>query len=789
MSKYLMDEPLPAPVAAETPLVGSPPAFPQPSYSFTADENAVTGRIALVKASDPDTGDVIGYSLSGSGAHYFNVNQNGRIGVVANRPTDFEQQSVYNLTLTATDSAGNFGQTSVTITLNDLNDESPLFDAPAYNATVAENSSSGSLVTVHASDADAVDAGGLAYSLCGCGAGNFEIDESTGEITVASTAVLDREFQPVYHLTVTATDAAGNTGTTSVTIALGDVNDTAPAFAQSSYDFSLDENATTGRIGLIQAADADLGDAISYSLSGVGAEHFKVNQNGRIGIAASSPADFEDQPVYNLTLTATDLAGNSGTTAVTITLNDLNDEVPLFDEFFYIAGVFENSTAGSVVTVQAFDADAVDASGLTYSFCGCGGANFEIDATTGEITVSSAASLDREIQEFYFLTVIATDHAGNEGYADVAIVLIDENDNAPVLDQASYSYSIDEGITTGKVGQVYSTDADLFDVVSYQLSGSGAGHFKINQNGRIGVNPGAPSDFEAQSVYNLTLTATDFDGNSSQSIVTITLNDLNDELPVFDQASYSASVPHQANSGTLLTVLATDADAIDATGLVYTLNGSGADNFVIDSGSGEISVSGTAGIDYATTSSYSLTVTATDLAGHATDVTLGITVTPDVDAPSLSVTPAAGDEDMPIALSISSALVSPDIGETLSITIAGVPVGAVLSAGFDNGDGSWTLIAAELSGLTLTPPADFFGDIPLTVIAMAELAGTTASTSDNLLVSVAPESAGAPLADFAALLMPAETAAADAPALPAADFADLGLAGIAPMVDADLLLA
>jgi large repetitive protein len=42
--------------------------------------------------------------------------------------------------------------------------------------------------------------------------------------------------------------------------------------------------------------------------------------------------------------------------------------------------------------------------------------------------------------------------------------------------------------------------------------------------------------------------------------------------------------------------------------------------------------------------------------------------------------------------------------------ISGVPSGAVLSAGTDNGDGSWTLTSAQLSGLTITPPANSDGD-------------------------------------------------------------------------------
>ncbi|WP_185910048.1 hypothetical protein, partial [Azospirillum doebereinerae] len=75
--------------------------------------------------------------------------------------------------------------------------------------------------------------------------------------------------------------------------------------------------------------------------------------------------------------------------------------------------------------------------------------------------------------------------------------------------------------------------------------------------------------------------------------------------------------------------------------------------------------------------------------------------------------------------------------EVLSVVIAGVPAGAVLSAGSDNGDGTWTLTGAQLSGLTLTPPAEFSGSLGLTVTATASVNGTQASHSEALTVNVA----------------------------------------------------
>ena len=95
-------------------------------------------------------------------------------------------------------------------------------------------------------------------------------------------------------------------------------------------------------------------------------------------------------------------------------------------------------------------------------------------------------------------------------------------------------------------------------------------------------------------------------------------------------------------------------------------------------------------------------------------------------------------EDQAIPLDVSAALTDTDGSETLSVTIGGVPAGAILSAGTDNGGGGWTLAPADLAGLELTPAADFNGAFDLTVTATArEADGGTAASTATLRVTVA----------------------------------------------------
>ncbi|MCC4239117.1 Ig-like domain-containing protein [Thalassospira povalilytica] len=140
--------------------------------------------------------------------------------------------------------------------------------------------------------------------------------------------------------------------------------------------------------------------------------------------------------------------------------------------------------------------------------------------------------------------------------------------------------------------------------------------------------------------------------------------------------------------------------------------------------------------DYSGGFDLDVTVTSTD--GNDTSsisdtITVGVTAV--ADAPDLAVSDASGNEDSAISLDISAGL--GDASETLSVTISGVPDGATLSAGTDNGDGTWTLSAGDLDGLTITPPDDYSGSFDLNVTVTSTDGNDSASVNDTITVDVA----------------------------------------------------
>ena len=123
---------------------------------------------------------------------------------------------------------------------------------------------------------------------------------------------------------------------------------------------------------------------------------------------------------------------------------------------------------------------------------------------------------------------------------------------------------------------------------------------------------------------------------------------------------------------------------------------------------------------------FTLGVTATSTDGTVTTADVAVDVTAVGDAVDLETSAASGAEDTAIALDIAASM--PDgTGETISsIVISGVPDGATLSAGTDNGDGTYTVTADQLEGLTITPPLDSSEDFTL---------GVTATSTDGTVTT------------------------------------------------------
>ena len=572
---------------------GTAPTFSQASASINVDENFV-GSVYTAQASDVDVGDTLSYSISGTDYQIFTIDSSsGELSFNTSpdyeNPSDDGKNNTYDLTISATDSMAKQAHQSLTIAVNDLNDNSPSFDPASHSFSVAENTS-GTIYTAQATDADASDS--LSYSFSGTDSSLFTLDSSSGELSFINSPDFeipeDQGSDNTYALDIIASDGS-NSATLALSIEVTNLNDNAPAFAADPGSIDVNENAT-GIIHSASASDAD-GDTFSYSLGGADAGHFDLDtSSGELSLASAldfeSPSDADGNNDYELEITASD-GSNSSTLTLTVLIQDLNDNVPSFGQSSHSFSVAEN-TSGTIYTAAASDDDATDT--ITYSLSGADSSRFSI-ASSGALSFQQAPDFETPLSQDgdnnYALDIIASDGTNSATLA-LAIEVTNLNDNTPAFDSDPGSINVDEG-ATGSIYSASATDADGDDL-TYSLGGTDSGHFTLNtSSGELSLASAldfeSPSDADGNNDYELEITASD-GTNSATLALTVSVQDLNDNPPSFSSASDSIQIAENT-SGTIYTALATDLDATAA--ITYSISGTDSALLQIGASSGALS--------------------------------------------------------------------------------------------------------------------------------------------------------------------------------------------------------
>ncbi|MBN1373577.1 MAG: cadherin repeat domain-containing protein, partial [Anaerolineaceae bacterium] len=568
--------------------------------------------VGTVTASDPDAGSTFTFAkvAGGTGTVLFNVSSAGVVTVADGAVLNFEGTSSYTLEVQVTDNGtpGLTGSGTVTINLTNVNEAPVLGDA---SLNVNENSANGTAVgTVTATDVDAGSV--LSYSITAISPATdpaaFAINASTGAITVANSAVINHEANPAFTLTVQATDngSPALSDTATVTVNVNDINDV-PVVSGATFSVAENSPATTV-VGVVTAADEDLPvQTLSWLITaGNTGGAFTINSATREIIVVNSAAlDFETNPTFTLTVTATDNGSPNmtGSATVTINLTGVNEAPVVSDATFTLA---ENSPVTTVVgTVTATDPENP---ALTWSITGGNGLGaFAINATSGQITVASSTPLDLETNPTFSLTVQAADPGGLTGSGTVTINLTNANEPPVVVDNA---FDLPENSpATTPVGTVTATDPDHTSF-TWTITGGNTGNaFTINNSGQITVADAAPVDFETNPTFTLTVKAADAGGLFDEGTVIITLTDVND-APVVTDSTFSI-LETVANGSVVGTVVASDQDAGQT--LTYSITAGNTGNaFAIDPTNGQITVADNTGFDYSTTPPFSLTIQVVD---------------------------------------------------------------------------------------------------------------------------------------------------------------------------------
>ncbi|KAJ8001296.1 hypothetical protein DPEC_G00192850, partial [Dallia pectoralis] len=274
--------------------------------------------------------------------------------------------------------------------------------------------------------------------------------------------------------------------------------------------------------------------------------------------------DFEANQKVELVVLANGGLRRTAYCRVTVTLQDVNDNVPTFHQSYYRTAVWENQVHNTyVMQVFASDADSGSNGQIEYSILS-GNQNeaFIIDSVRGILVTNTI--LDREITAFYKLVLQASDRGSPplSSTTTVQVQVVDVNDNSPVIPLME-PVVVAENLPAGyMVTQVRANDVDLSSMVTYSFSdnASTAGSFAIDRYTGV-LTLTRTLDHEEQMEHKLTVWASDSRHLATADVVVQVL-DVNDNSPVFSQDSYQVEFPELSPANMLmLTVSATDRDS------------------------------------------------------------------------------------------------------------------------------------------------------------------------------------------------------------------------------------
>ncbi|NXG20038.1 CADH8 protein, partial [Grallaria varia] len=401
----------------------------------------------------------------------------------------------------------------------------------------------------------------IKYILSGDGAGTiFVINDKTGDIHAMKR--LDREEKAEYTLTAQAVDRDTNQPLeppSEFIIKVQDINDNAPEFVDGPYHATVPEMSVVGTfVTKVTATDADdpvYGNSakLVYSIL-EGQPYFSIEPHTAIIKTALPNMDREAKEEYFVVIQAKDMGGHmgglSGTTTVTITLTDVNDNPPKFAQSLYHFSVMEDVALGEPIgRVKANDLDIGENAKSSYDIIeGDGMDIFEIttDAQTQDGIIRVRKPLDFETKKSYTLKVEAANihidprFLSGGPFKDTATVkiVVEDADEPPVFSSPTYLLEVHENAALNSVlGQVTAHDPD---VSSSPIRFSIDRHtdlerqFNINaEDGRITL--ATPLDRETSMWHNITIVATETRNHSQVSRVPVAIKvlDVNDNAPEF----------------------------------------------------------------------------------------------------------------------------------------------------------------------------------------------------------------------------------------------------------------
>ncbi|XP_029306090.1 cadherin-related family member 1a, partial [Cottoperca gobio] len=534
-----------------------------------SEDTAVGTHIYCLNGTDPEGQEVrYGLSFDPGSKEYFRVDpKSGNMTLM--EQLDRENQDSIDVFVSITDGQSKVVE-RVTIFVMDANDEKPEFqNMPAILDVLETTLSGSSIYKVEAVDKDTGSGGSVTFFLQNPQSTLFAMDRNSGVVRIKSGEMLDYEKTKTHFVTVIAKDGGGNlngkeqfmSSSATLTINVIDVQDTAPSFIGTPYFGYIYEISEPGsEIFTVEAKDGDVGNPnpVHYSFDDGDDGVFSINKTSGCITLLTHPM-YLKREIFNIKVKASEVSPEGrhmdyGVTTVVIRVVDLNNNPPTFygehgPQNMFQLTMYEHPPEGEILRglkITVNDSDQGANAKFNLKLIGPGRMLRVVPQTVlneAQVTilVEDSAAMDYEKHHFLTYKLLAVEIDTPERFsatADIVIHLMDTNDNAPKFSSDYYIARIPENSPGGSnVVSVTATDPDSgpWGDVKYSIYGSGADLFLIQPaSGIIYTQPWARLDAEVRSKYNFYVKAEDAEGKYSLAEVFVTVLDLNDHPPAFN---------------------------------------------------------------------------------------------------------------------------------------------------------------------------------------------------------------------------------------------------------------
>ena len=408
-----------------------------------------TSAVYTFRASDPQRQSIT-WSLQGEDRAGFTLTEDssGR-GVLAfssppdyENPVDADRLNDYELTVITTDEDGDEDWLSFTISVTAV-DEGPEVSGPS-SFTIAEN---GRLTNAVYTAADPEGGHIARWSVGGRDGGDFFITQG-GTIYFRSLPDYERpadsDRDNVYEVTIQPSDGRV-LGSYPVTVTVTDVNEAPEIRSGSTTSFTQQENRTS-RLYTYSATDPE-GGAVTWSVGGTDGRLFTIDERGQFSFREENPPDFDtpadddEDNVYNVTIQARDPESNTASLPVTVTVTEVNEGPVITRPGSAPGSVPENHGADQVLArYTASDPERPSVRITGWSTSGTDGGDFTINAL-GELRFRNSPdyehSADSNRDNVYEVTIRASDGRNTGTLEEVQVVTVTDVNEPPTITTSS----------------------------------------------------------------------------------------------------------------------------------------------------------------------------------------------------------------------------------------------------------------------------------------------------------------------------------------------------------------